>query len=88
MVSKFTTQDDGQNKQFKPKIYQCKKMGQKGIFYDRFNYDQRNYQNRFRSGSRDKRISFSGRYSVDKIIETDQGMSRIIGMNLGEEILD
>ena len=27
-------------------------------------------------------------YSVDKIIETGQGMNRIIGMTLGEEILE
>ena len=31
------------------------------IFYDKCNYDQRNYQNRYRLGSRDQRISFSGR---------------------------
>ena len=56
MMSKLTTQDDGQNKQFKPKIYQGKNGGQKRMFYDRHNYDQRNYQKRFRSDSRDRRI--------------------------------
>ena len=34
--------------------------GQTGNFYDH-NYDQRNYQNRYRSHSGDRRISFSGR---------------------------
>ena len=48
MVTKLTTQDDGQDKQFKPKIYQGKRRGQMRNFYNRHNYDQRNYQNRFR----------------------------------------
>ena len=61
MMSKLITQDDGQNKQFTPKIYQGKRREQMGNFYNRHNYDQRNYQNRFRSESRDSRILFSGR---------------------------
>ena len=59
MMSKFTTQDDSQNKQFKPKIYQGKRRGQTRNFYSR--HDQRNYQNRYRINSGDRRISFSGR---------------------------
>ena len=61
MMSKLTAQDDEQNKQFKPKIYQCKRRGQMRKFYDKHTYDQRNYLNRYRSDSRDRRISFSGR---------------------------
>ena len=61
MMSQLTTKDDGLNKQFKPKIFQDKRRGQTKNFYDRCNYDQRNYQNRYRSDSRDGRISFSGR---------------------------
>ena len=38
----------------------ARKEDRKG-FSDRYNYDQRNYQNMFRSDSRDRRISFSGR---------------------------
>ena len=60
MMSKLTAQDDDQNKQFKPKIYQGKRRGQMRTFYDKHNYDQRN-QCRYRSDSRDRRISFSGR---------------------------
>ena len=41
MVSKLTAKDNGLNKQFKPKIFQCKRRGQTGNFYDRHNYDQR-----------------------------------------------
>ena len=44
MMSKLTAQDDGQNIQFKPKIYQSKRKGQTRDFYDQ-NYDQRSYQN-------------------------------------------
>ena len=50
-MSNLTTQDDRQNKQFKPKIYQGKRIGQARNFYDRHSYDQRNYQNRYRSNS-------------------------------------
>ena len=56
MMSKLTTQDNNQNKQFKPKIYQDKRRGQK-----RNNYNQGNYQNRYRSNSDDKRMAFRGR---------------------------
>ena len=58
MMNKLTAQDDDQNKQFKPKIYQCKRRGQTMNFYDRCD---RNYPNGYRSDSRDRRISFSDR---------------------------
>ena len=60
-MSKLTAKDDGLNKQFKPKMFQGKRRGQTRKFYDRCNYDQRNYQNRYRSDSRDRKVSFSGR---------------------------
>ena len=40
VMSKLTTQDDSDNKQFKPKIYQRKRRGETRNFYDRHNYDQ------------------------------------------------
>ena len=61
MMSVLTAHDDEQSKLFKPKIYQSKRREQMRNFDDKHNYDQRNYQNRYRSGSRDRRISFSGR---------------------------
>ena len=61
MMNKLTIQDDSQNKPFKPKIYQGKRRGQTRNFYDRHRYDQRNYQNRYRSNTGHRRISFSGR---------------------------
>ena len=57
----MTTQDDRQNKQFKLQIYKGKRRGQASIIYDRYSYDQQNYQNRYRSKGGDKRISLSGR---------------------------
>ena len=33
MMTKLTVQDDDQNKQFKPKIYQGKRRGQMRIFF-------------------------------------------------------
>ena len=56
MVSKLATNEEGVNKQFKPKIYQNKRRGQTRNFYDRCNY-----QNRYRLNSGDRRIPFSGR---------------------------
>ena len=56
MMSKLTTQDDSQNKQFKPK-----RRGQTKNFCNRHSYDQRNYQNRHRSNIGDMRILFSER---------------------------
>ena len=61
MMSQLTTKDEGLNKQFKPKIYQGRRRGQSREFYDRHAYDQRGYQNRYRSNSGDRRIQFSGK---------------------------
>ena len=56
MMSKLTAQGNNQNKQFKPKIYQGKKRGQTKNYYD-----PGNYQNRYRFGSGDRRMSFRDR---------------------------
>ena len=61
LMSKLTAKDDGLNKHFKPKIFQNKRRGQTKNFHDKCNYDHKNHQNRYRSDSRDRRISFSGR---------------------------
>ena len=53
MMSKLTGQDNNQNKQFKPKIYQGKRRGQTRNYCD-----QGNYQNRYRSNSGDRIMSF------------------------------
>ena len=61
MMSKLTAQDKEQIKWFKRKIYQSKRGGQTRNFYNRHNYIQRNFQNRYRSNSGDRRLSFSSR---------------------------
>ena len=53
MMSKLTAQGNKQNKQFKPIIYQGKRRGQM-----RNHYNKGNYQNRYRSNSGDRRMSF------------------------------
>ena len=58
MMGKLATRDNGINKQFKPQIYQSKRRGQGRNFYDKCNYDRRNYQNRYRSNSKDRRIQY------------------------------
>ena len=51
MMSKLTAQDNNQNRQFKHKIYQGEQRGQPRNFYNLNNYDQRTYQNKYRSNS-------------------------------------
>ena len=58
MMGKLTMKDNRINKQFKPQIYQSKSRGQSINFYDKCNYDRRNYQNRYRSNSIDRRIQY------------------------------
>ena len=53
-MHKLTAQDNSQNKQFKPKIYHSKGRGQTRNLYETHSYDQRNYQNRYRSNSGDQ----------------------------------
>ena len=65
MMSKLTAHDDDPVIPFKPKIYQSKRKGQIRNIYDRCNYGQRNYQNRYRSNSGDRRIKFNGRFNID-----------------------
>ena len=58
MMSKLKGQDNNQNKQFKPKIYQGRQRGQSGNNYP----DHTNYQNRYRLNSRDRRTSCRDQY--------------------------
>ena len=60
MMNKLATRDNGKNRQFKPQICQSKRRGQSRNIYDTCNYDIGNYQNGYRSNSRDRRIQFTG----------------------------
>ena len=46
MIGKLATRDSRKNRQFKPQIHQSRGRGQNR------NYNQRNYQNRYRSNNR------------------------------------
>ena len=56
MMSKLRVQGSSQNRLFQPKIYQGKRRGQSRNYYD-----QDRDQNRHRSNSGDKRMSYRGR---------------------------
>ena len=55
MIGKLVTRDSGANRQFKPQIHQGSGRGQNRGNYDRGNYNQLSYQNRYRSDSGDRR---------------------------------
>ena len=82
-MSKLILQDNTQNKQFKPRIYQGKWRGQ-----SRYNYDQGNYQNRYRSNSRDRRTSFRCRGQYRQNYREDHVMLIIIEKTTGKTILE
>ena len=84
MMSKLAANNEGTNKQFKPKIFQSRRRGQTGNFYDKHNYKQRNYH--IRVGI--DHIVEIGEIRMDKITEVDQGMNKTIGMTLEEETLE
>ena len=56
MMSKLTAEDSSQNRPFKPKIFLGKRRGQPRNYYDKDRY-----QNRYRSNSEDRRMSYRGR---------------------------
>ena len=55
MIGKLATRDRRSVRQFKPQIYQGKVRGQNRGNYERCNYKQQGYQNRYRSASEDRR---------------------------------
>ena len=56
MMSKLTAQGSSQNRPFKPKMYHGKRRGQSRNYYE-----QDRYQNRYRSNSGDRRMSYRDR---------------------------
>ena len=71
MISKLTAQDDNQVKQFKPKIYQCKRRGQTRNFYD-----QRKYQIDTGQIVEIGEYCSVAEYNMTRIVETNQGIIR------------
>ena len=86
MIIKLAANDEGTNKQFKSQIYQSKRRGQTRNFYDKCNYDQINYQNRYRSNSWDKRLQFSCRIQYRQNYRGRWSYEQ--GITLEEEILE
>ena len=78
MMGKLATRDNGTNRHIKPQICQCKRRRQSR---NTCNYDRGNYQNRYTSNRKVEEFNL-----VDKV-EVDQGMSKIISMIIGQEIL-
>ena len=54
MIGKLAAMDSRSSRQFKPQIYQSKRRGQNKGNYERCNYHQQDYQNRYRSDSGDR----------------------------------
>ena len=83
-MSKLTAQGSNQNQLFKPKIYQGKRRGQ-GRNY----YDQDRYQNRYRSNSGDRRMSYRGRAQYGQNYRGDFRKGNFRGMqNIEVRILE
>ena len=55
MIGKLATRDSGAGRQFKPQIYQGRGRGENRDNYDRCNYDQQRYHNKYRLDSVDRR---------------------------------
>ena len=60
IISKLTANDNGTKTVQTQDILKQKKRTDRKC-YDKYNYNHRNYQNRYISSSGDRRISFSGR---------------------------
>ena len=87
LMSKLTTQDDRQNKQFKPKIYQGNRKGQTRDFYHKCNNAQRNIRIGLDQRVEIEEFHLVVGYNVDEIAEIDQYISKTIEMTLEEEIV-
>ena len=71
MMGKLVTEDEGQNRQFKPIFYQSNR----GRGETRCNYEQRRFQDGFRSKTHTEEDP-----GMDKITEVGQDMILIIGV--------
>ena len=65
MMGKLVTKDEGQNRQFKLQVYQTNR----GRGQTRCNYEQRGFQDRFRSDNNRSNTHIEEDQGMDKIIE-------------------
>ena len=82
MSCKLTTRDSRTNRQFKPQIYQCKK----GDRVEMFMICIILIEDSLKIGI--DKIVETGEFSLVDKVEGDLGMNRIIGIIIGEEILE
>ena len=54
-MGNLAARDNGTGRKFKPQIYQGRGRGQNKGNYDRCNYNQQSYQNKYRSDNGDRR---------------------------------
>ena len=87
MMNKLTAQNDERNKQFKPKIFQSKRRGQTTNFISVI-MTKETIRTGMGQTAEIEEFHLVVEYSVDKHIEIDQGMNRIIEMTLGKEALE
>ena len=80
-MGKLTTRDNRTNRQFKPQIYQSKRRGQSRNFVISVIMTEEIIKI-----GMDQIVEIEEFNLVDKV-EVDQGMNRIIGMIIGEEVL-
>ena len=74
MMGKLVTKEEGQNREFKPGVYQTNR----GRGQTRHNYEQRGFQDRFRSDN-NRSNTYRGKPSYgNKIIKVGQDMIQII----------
>ena len=82
MMGKLTTRDNGTNSQFKAQIYQSKRRGQSRNFMIHIIMTEEIIKI-----GMDQIVEIGEFNLVDKV-EVGQGMNRIIGILIGEEILE
>ena len=87
MMSKLTIQDNSQNKQFKPKIYQGKRRGQTETFMIDITIMREIIKIGIDQIVEIGEYCLVKEYNMERIIEIALGIIRIIEMILGEELL-
>ena len=92
MMGQLAARDNESTRQFKLQIYQGRRRGLNREFYDRCNYNQWDYQNRYRSDSVVRRNQYRQNIVIDmnkitgeKTVEVTQEHTKILGDRIVEE---
>ena len=87
-MSKLATKDDQTNKQLKLLIYQSKRRGRQEISMTNIIMIKETIRIDIDQTVEIEESNLVVEFSMDKIMEVDQGMNKTIGMTIGEEILE